>query len=123
MHDRSRASGSKQIKIGETRSCANKTSLSENLCPESIHSETVVTENVLLKNQSKSDEGMSDVCTTRIIAETLASMADVVIESNVENLSSLAENVKNTASVPCKFNVDRCMKQSRFTGLILRLVL
>lgn len=46
VHDRSRASGSKQIKIGETRSCADKTSLSENLCPESIHSETVVTENV-----------------------------------------------------------------------------
>lgn len=66
---------------------------------------------------------MSDVCTTRIIAETLASMADVVIESNMENLRSLAENVKNTASVPSKFNVDRCMKQSWFTGLILRLVL
>lgn len=101
MHDRTRSSKSKQVRINET-SGIDKSILHEGLCPVSIQSETVIIENVSSKNQSKSVEGMSDDCTTKIIAETMSSMADMVVECDVEKHSSLVDNVVCNASVPSK---------------------
>lgn len=64
------------------------------------------------KNPSKFTEAMFDVCTPKIITETLVSVPNVVTKSNVENLSSPTKNVKNSVSVSYKSNVDRYVKRS-----------
>lgn len=68
IHDRTRSFGSKQIRVDKTRSCVDESSSPEGVCPDSIQSETVITNNVSYKNPSRSVEGMSNICTTRIIA-------------------------------------------------------
>lgn len=115
VHGRAHASGSKQARVSET-SGVDKFILHEGVHPESIQSETIITKNVSSKNPSRSVEGMSDVCTTQIIAETLAFVADMVAECDTKKHSSPVDNVEYTAFVPSKSPDDSSVKRSKSTS-------
>lgn len=114
-HISSHASGSNQNRIEVTKCHIDKNLLPENVRPEFIHSETVVTENVPSKNPSKSAKGMSNVCSHKNFNENLVTVPNVITESNVENVRSTTENVKNPISVPPKSNADSGVKRSKST--------
>lgn len=67
MHDKARSLGLKQVRVNET-SGIDKSILHEGVCPESIQSEIIITNNVSSKNRPRSVEGMSDDCNTRILS-------------------------------------------------------
>lgn len=65
-----------------------------------------------LINQSRSIEGTSDECATRIIAETVASAADMVDDYGVEKYSSPNDHVERNDFVPFKSLDESNMKRT-----------